>query len=398
MSFTNKVKIGVKRWGSISCLGAEEDRITQNWNSPCHNLSWDEKLKSWVSKLDEETEKLIKELQQENKYYAKIDRCVLLAILAARKAIKNCGWSASADIGLNLGSSRGTTGLLEKNIISFHSTGETPLLSSPLTSAGNISSWVAHDLGIRTIAFDHSVTCSSATYALANGLAWLYSGLTSKMLVGGVEAPLTPFTIAQMRKLGIYTNASPSWPYPCQPLSQAKQNSFVLGEGCAIFGLEKMNPAANYLATIQSIGFAQEPITTPTGITPNAQALQLACQKALAQAHLSPDKIDLILTHAPGTFAGDSAEINGLKHIFGDNLPYCYSPKWKIGHLLGASSALSIELALLILNQKVKIEPLPYPTFQKEKKPPLVAQHILVNSLGFGGNAMCIILSKSEKN
>jgi 3-oxoacyl-(acyl-carrier-protein) synthase len=393
MSFPKKGKIGVKHWGSVSCLGAEQDKIAQNWNLPGHNLSWDANLNSWVSKLDEKIEKLTEEIQRENKYYAKVDRCVLLAILAARKAIKNCGWSNGGDIGLNIGSSRGTTALLENNIIAFHTTQDLPLLSSPLTSSGNISGWVANDLGINHLAFDHSVTCSSASYAFANGFAWLRAGLVSKMLVGGVEAPLTAFTLAQMKKLGIYTNASSSSPYPCQPLSGAKHNSFVLGEGCAIFGLENVERDSNYLATIESIGVAQEPITTPTGITPNAQAFQLACRKALTQANLSPDKIDIVLMHAPGTFVGDSAEISGLKHIFGDNLPFCYSPKWKIGHLLGASSALSIELALLILGEKVKIE-LPYPTFQKGKKPPSAVQYILVNSLGFGGNAVCIILSK----
>ena len=69
---------------------------------------------------------------------------------------------------------------------------------------GNISSWVAHDLQTEGPEISHSITCSTALHALLNGVAWLQSGKQIKFLVGGSEAPLTPFTIAQMQALKIY--------------------------------------------------------------------------------------------------------------------------------------------------------------------------------------------------
>ena len=40
---------------------------------------------------------------------------------------------------------------------------------------------------------------------MLNGIAWINSGMCNKFLVGGSEAPLTPFTIAQMKALKIYS-------------------------------------------------------------------------------------------------------------------------------------------------------------------------------------------------
>jgi 3-oxoacyl-(acyl-carrier-protein) synthase len=81
-------------------------------------------------------------------------------------------------------------------------------LASPTTTLGNISSWVAHDLQSSGPEISHSITCSTALHALLNGVAWLKAGMADKFLVGGTEAPLTDFTIAQMRALKIYSNSA----------------------------------------------------------------------------------------------------------------------------------------------------------------------------------------------
>ena len=79
----------------------------------------------------------------------------------------------------------------------------TPLVS-PTTTLGNISSWVAYDLGVKGATLSHSITCSTACTGL-NACAWLKGGMAKRFLVGGSEAPLTDFTVAQMRSLGIYS-------------------------------------------------------------------------------------------------------------------------------------------------------------------------------------------------
>ena len=119
---------------------------------------------------------------------------------------------------MNMGSSRGATQLFEKyhqHFIDFPKKRISPLVS-PTTTLGNIASWVAYDLGSEGATLSHSITCSTALHGVMNACAWLKSDMADKFIVGGSEAPLTDFTIAQMKALGVYSKQDFTW--PCSPL------------------------------------------------------------------------------------------------------------------------------------------------------------------------------------
>ena len=61
----------------------------------------------------------------------------------------------------------------------------------------------------------------------------------------------------------------------------------------------------------------------------------------------------------------------------------------KVGHSLGASGLLSIEMAVLMLNHQTFID-IPYLEQSRPKK----ISKIMINAVGFGGNAVTILLSK----
>ena len=251
---------------------------------------------------------------------------------------------------------------------------------------GNISSWVAHDLQTQGPEISHSITCSTALHAMLNGIAWVNSGMTDKFLVGGSEAPLTPFTIAQMKALKIYSKDEID-PYPCRALDLNKtQNTMVLGEGAAMVCLEKGNKN-NALAIISGIGYATEVLEHNASLSTNAECFQRSMQKALG--NLNPDEVDVIITHTPGTIKGDLAEVNAIKKVFKNNQPILTNNKWKLGHTLGASGVLSIEMAVLMLKRQ-EFFSVPY----LENKQPKRINKIMVNAVGFGGNAVSILLSK----
>ena len=64
------------------------------------------------------------------------------------------------------------------------------------------------------------------------------------------------------------------------------------------------------------------------------------------------------------------------------------SNKWKVGHTFATSGLLSIELAILMLqNQHFVASP-----FYKNPKNPIKLSKILLNAVGFGGNAVSILL------
>src|SRR5690606_22571452 len=111
----------------------------------------------------------------------------------------------------------------------------------------------------------------------------------------------------------------------------------------------------------------------------------------MAIGRLPLNEIDIVVMHAPGTIKGDLAELKAVKNLFGKELPALTSNKWKIGHTFGTSGILSLEMALLMLEREEFIEV----PFSEISRPPKKIRNILVNAVGFGGNAVSILVNKS---
>lgn len=380
--------IGITGWGSISALGNEVTGILKNYSDDKTRLQRLPGLNAWCAALSEESEQVLRSLKQVNKNYQSVDRSVLMAIFAAEKAAQNAGWTDLRNIGINIGSSRGATELWEHAFQDFseNPNQKLPPLTSPTTTLGNISSWVAHHLQASGFTMNHSVTCSTSLHAVANAVVWLESGRCERFLAGGSEAPLTPFTIAQMKALRIYASDE-NIEYPCRALDLSKAaNTMVLGEGAACFALEK-NPE-NPICWLVGLGYANELIQTATSTS--EVGLKQSMQMALQEAKL--ETVDVLICHAPGTRLGDAVELHAVQEVFGKNIPFCTSNKWKIGHTLGASGALSLEAALrmFITQEVIEIPYLAPDLFQKPKQ----INTIMVNATGFGGNVVSVILRR----
>lgn len=377
--------------GSISLLGSEIDEIWGNYKESIHKFSpyYSNQKKYFAGKIKSKSEKKIKLLSKENNSYKKLDRSVLLAIIASRQAVKNSGWTSMKNVAINIGSSRGSTSLFEKYYDYFISSSNKRLspLTSPTTTLGNIASWVAMDLGSNSATLSHSITCSTALHSVLNAAAWLNSGMSNKFLCGGSEAPLTDFTIAQMQALGIYSEGDNIW--PSRPLEKnPKKNNMILSEAASIFSLEK-NQGQNGIVKIIGLGFATEIIKHNASLSSDAKCIQKSMKMALKDANLI--SVDTIVMHAPGTIQGDISELKAIKKTF-QNMPHLISTKHMSGHALGASGGLSLELGIMMLHKSENIC-FPYKNIATQnKKPP---NTILINAVGFGGNAVSLVIQKA---
>ncbi|WP_354353795.1 hypothetical protein [Pontibacter aydingkolensis] len=99
-----------------------------------------------------------------------------------------------------------------------------------------------------------------------------------------------------------------------------------------------------------------------------------------------------MITHTPGTRAGDRAELQAIKTVFSEKDQCITTNKWMFGHTLGASGALSLQFSLHIFNNQ--FVPFYYPTTLPIPKPFIKYKRILINTAGFGGKAASIILSQ----
>lgn len=377
-------KIGITAFASISALGHETERVFERYLQFKTCIS-ERKSGEFAGILNQESAELIEKICRENHHYQTLDPSVLMAIFVARKTCENAGWTKSDFFGINIGSSRGATTAFEKHHAYFLKENAAQTLASPSSTLGNLSSWVSHDLQHSGPEISHSITCSTALHALLNGVAWLEAGFSNQFLVGGSEAPITDFTLAQMKALKIYSREQ-NRNYPCRSLDlEKKNNSMVIGEGASMICLEK-NPAKQPIAYVESIGFATEVLVHPTSISAEASCFQKSMQMALS--NLDRLEIDAIVMHAPGTIKGDLSEFEAIKIVFGNNVPSLTSNKWLLGHTFGASGMLSVEMALLMLQNQVFI---PTP-FQNQKPESKKLRKIMVNAVGFGGNAVSIVL------
>lgn len=383
-----KTKIAILSLASISPLGTPPDTAWQQYLSDTTLISEKDLggTTQLVAPIPEEGRKQIESLRQSAVRYKTLDETVLMAILVSRKAVSDAGWQPSDEFGINIGSSRGATQLFEKYHAEFLETGKTATLTSPTTTLGNIASWVAHDLKNNGPEISHSITCSTALHAILNAAAWLQSGMATKFLVGGSEAPLTPFTLSQMQALKIY--AKEKQPFPCRSFDLEKtKNTMVLGEAASVACLE-LGENKNALAYIEGIGYATDTIEHNISISDEAECFQKSM--AMALQNTNPEEVDAIVMHAPGTIKGDLSEYKAIEKVFGKTLPMLTTNKWKVGHTFGASGMLSLELAILMLqhNQFIAV-----PFAQKQQSRKTISK-ILINAVGFGGNAVSILVSK----
>jgi 3-oxoacyl-[acyl-carrier-protein] synthase II len=392
--------IAITGCGSVSPLGKDRQNIYTNYLS-CESLL---KIKTFnnkeyaVGSLSNSAEEALTKLMLDTPKYRKIDKSVLMAVYASYLAVLEAKWGNTQNklTGVNIGSSRGTTGLFEQLHSDFlkNKLHETTIHTSPLTTLGYVSNEVAAYLNLTGPLINTAVTCSTALQAISNAVAWLKAGMADRFIAGGSEAPLTPFTLAQVEAIGICTKEVHS-PYPCTPLikKEPKENTFTLGEGAAAFALEKISLREIHekmpLGIIESIGFSYERPPSPSGISANGLLISSSMKMALNNM-ITDNEIDLILLHAPGTVKGDEAELKAVQDVFGNNRPNLFSNKWKIGHTYAASAALNLELALICLQNNFN-PAFPYPvTFRNAKKN---IRKVMINATGFGGNSTTMIVS-----
>ncbi len=382
--------------GSISPLGTRWHNVQPSYQSmdTCIELRNIDQSATPVAGLATRENELLKTLRNSDPRFQRLDRSVLMAIHAARTAVADAGWDDPIDVGINIGSSRGATHLFEQHHEAYlnHPDRRARPLASPSTTLGNVSSWVGQALCSSGVAFSHSITCSTALHAVANGIAWIKAGMAKRFLVGGTEAPLTGFSVAQMKALRLYAQDQATQ-YPCRPLAENPVDSVVLGEGAAMVCLEPINPTTEgkARASVSGLGYASEQIAHATALSVDGGCLRKSMQMALASL-LDRRPIDAIIMHAPGTVRGDTAEMNAIRQVFGADLPILTSNKWRIGHTFGASGALSIELALhLVANEDIPLD-FPYPAVVRNRKRPM--NRVMINAAGFGGNAVSLVVDK----
>jgi 3-oxoacyl-[acyl-carrier-protein] synthase II len=291
-----------------------------------------------------------------------LDRVSQLALVATQQAVADSGLElAAADrdrIGVFIGSGMGGTLSTDEGYLSLYRDGcERVKPFSVLMGMTNApAAWIGIEYDLRGPNLTYSTACSSATVSIGEAWLRLRRGEIDLAIAGGAEAPLSFGAMKAweaLRTLAIEDPHDPS--SSCKPFA-ANRSGLVLGEGAAILILEDWAHAVARGASIQGEILGYGLATDANHITrPTVGGQAAAMRAALRSGEIAADDIDSINAHGTGTQANDSVETAAIKEVFGERayrIPVS-ATKAIHGHLLGASGALELALALLALQQDV---------------------------------------------
>jgi 3-oxoacyl-[acyl-carrier-protein] synthase II len=340
----------------------------------------------------------------------RLDRSAQFAILAARRALADCGLAsapvtASERVGVVLGTSRGAAELIELYHRRYQERGMKGVTphASPHTTIGSLSGIVAQRLGLRGPNLTVSAACSSASQAIGWAFDAVRHDRADVILAGGAEACLTPFCMTMLDAAGILSRRLDEPKLASRPFD-ATRDGIVVGEGAGIVVLESEENARARNAPVlcELIGFGSTcDAYSLTGIAANGEGLQCAIKLAMEDAGVAPESVCYVNAHGTATRLGDRAETAALKSALGSHAykVAVSSTKSMTGHLIGAAGGIEAIVCALAIREGL-VPPtinLNHPDPQCDldyvpHQPRHMAVEVAIStSLGFGGNNACLV-------
>jgi 3-oxoacyl-[acyl-carrier-protein] synthase II len=189
--------------------------------------------------------------------------------------------------------------------------------------------------------------CSTGLVAIAQGFRLIEAGYCDRALVGAVDSPITPLTLAGFTQMGALAKMG------AYPFDLAREG-LVLGEGGAVLILERESVArsrhAKIYGTVLGIGLSNDAyhLSAPE---PTGKLAAHAIDGCLHQANRIPTQIQYIHAHGTATRRNDAREAQ----LFRQKFPHVAisSTKGATGHTLGASGAIGSVFCLKAIQEQV---------------------------------------------
>lgn len=342
----------------------------------------------------------------------KVDTFIQYGMAAGIQAMEDSGVEVTdenaARIGCIIGSGIGGLGSIENAALTIEAKG--PRRVSPFFVPGSIINMISGNLsiryGLRGINLAISTACTSGTHSIGLAAREIYHGSADVMLAGGSEMATTRVGVGGFGAARALSKRNDEPEKASRPWDKDR-DGFVLGDGAGVLVLESLEHAqargAKIYAELSGFGTSGDAyhITMPSG-----SGAELSMRNALRDAEIDASDVSYINAHGTSTPAGDRAECEAVKAIFGahsDSLAVS-STKSMIGHLLGAAGA--VEAIFSIMAIKDQVAPptinldnpdegcdLNFVPHQAQEMPIDVA---LSNSFGFGGTNGSLVFKKFQ--
>ena len=335
----------------------------------------------------------------------RMDRFILLGLVAAAEAIEQAGWKPSSTR-----DQQRTATIIASAIGGFlaitdavrTADGKGVRRLSPFTVPSFLANLAAGQISIRyglKGPIGAPVTaCAAGVQAIGDAARLIRAGEADVAICGGTEACINTLSLGAFsvaRTLSTRFNDAPA--QASRPFD-IMRDGFVMSEGAGVLVIEALDHAlargARPIAEIVGYGTSADAHHITSGPEDGSGARR-AMEAALAQADIPASAIQHLNAHATSTPVGDRGEIQAIKTIFGSDSKVAVSAtKSATGHLLGAAGGLEAIFTTLALRDQIAPPTLNLTTADpaadgidivSREARPMSMEYAISNGFGFGG-------------
>jgi len=250
--------------------------------------------------------------------------------------------------------------------------------------------------------------CASSTNAIIDASNYIRLGKADVMITGGSESAINEAGMGGFNAMMALSTRNDEYKTASRPFCLTR-DGFVMGEGGGSLILEEYEHAikrgAIIYAEIIGSGLSADAyhLTAPN---PEGIGAINVMKNEIAEAEITPDKIDYINVHGTATPLGDIAEVKAILTVFGEHAYKLNisSTKSMTGHLLGAAGVIEAIATILAIkyqtipptinHQQVddKIDTKLNLTLHKAQQ--RTVNYAISNTFGFGGHNASILVKK----
>lgn len=343
----------------------------------------------------------------------RLDRCQQVALIAARAAWADAGFTPATDehqdvdplrLGVSIGSGIGgpVTLLAQDDVLEQRGIGKISPLMVPMLMPNGPAAHVSIELQARAGVHAPAAACASGAEGIATGYQMIQSGRADVVVAGGAEACIHQTTVAGFAQARTVSTRNDDPEHASRPFD-TDRDGFVLGEGSGVLVLERKEHAkargATIYARLGGFGITSDAYHI-TGNHPDGTGQIAAITESITMAGLSTADVGHVNAHATATTVGDVGEAAAIQSAIG-NHPVVTAPKGSIGHLVGGAGAVEGIATVLALYHGVV-----GPTRNLEQLDPKVELDVVAagprkvdtgaaisNSFGFGGHNTALVFT-----
>ena len=270
----------------------------------------------------------------------------------------------------------------------------------PRSMSSTVSACLATHFGVRGVNYSITSACATSTHCIGAAAEQIQWGKPDVGFAGGGEEE--DWSLAMMfDAMGALSTKYNDTPERASRPYDADRDGFVIAGGGGMLVLEDLEHARSRGARIYAevVGYGANS-DGANMVAPSGEGAERCIRQALSTVDTP---IDYINTHGTSTPAGDIAELDAIRAVFGDAPPPVSSSKSLCGHSLGATSAQEAIHCLLMMEEgfiaaSANVET-PDPGAEgidivRERRDGARLDTVMSNNFGFGGTNAVLVLRK----